>query len=254
MMMRQKLARLTTGVAAAALLVAPALAEAQSWDYINPIPAGTTVQVRTTESIDAQTADGRIFKGTVESDVRDAEGRLAIPSGALAELVVRRDTENDLVLDLDSVTVNGRRYGVDATRNRIGGGIDVRNSGIGANKETARNVGGGALLGAILGADSDKRAAGECSGRVTALIPPTERDESRYQRHRIRSRRAAFPQVRSELAQQGTRDLGLEDSGALEFSFPIPHPVASVKPVPAARTPRPARPCRASAASATSPS
>jgi hypothetical protein len=152
MMMRQKLARLTTGVAAAALLVAPALAEAQSWDYINPIPAGTTVQVRTTESIDAQTADGRIFKGTVESDVRDAEGRLAIPSGALAELVVRRDTENDLVLDLDSVTVNGRRYGVDATRNRIGGGIDVRNSGIGANKETARNVGGGALLGAILGA------------------------------------------------------------------------------------------------------
>ena len=152
MMMRQKLARLTAGVAAAALLVAPALAAAQSWDYINPIPAGTTVQVRTTESIDAQTMDGRIFKGTVESDVRDAQGRLAIPSGALAELVVRRDTENDLVLDLDSVTVNGRRYGVDATRNRIGGGIDVRNSGIGANKETARNVGGGALLGAILGA------------------------------------------------------------------------------------------------------
>ena len=78
-MLRQKLARLTTGVAAAALLVSPAAAYAQSWEYINPIPAGTTVQVRTTEAIDTQTMDGRIFTGTVENDVRDAQGRLAIP-------------------------------------------------------------------------------------------------------------------------------------------------------------------------------
>ena len=72
------------------------------------------------------------------------------------------------MLDLDSVTVNGRRYGVDATRNRVGtSGIDIRNSGIGANKETARNVGGGALLGAILGAvigGGDGAAAGAAAG------------------------------------------------------------------------------------------
>ena len=106
------------------------------------------LQVRTTEPIDSQTMDGRIYRGTIENDVRDTQGRLAIPRGATAELVVRRDADNDLVLDLDSVTVNGRRYGVDATRNRVGGGgIDIRNSGIGANKETARNVGGGAAAG-----------------------------------------------------------------------------------------------------------
>jgi hypothetical protein len=166
-MVRQKWARLTMGVAAAALLVTPAAGEAQSWKYIDPVPAGTTVQVRTTEAIDSQTLDGRIFRGIVESDVRDAQGNLAIPRGATAELVVRRDPDNDLVLDLDSVTVNGRRYGVDATRNRVGGGIDIRNSGIGANKETARNVGGGALLGAILGAvigGGDGAAAGAAAG------------------------------------------------------------------------------------------
>ena len=166
-MLRQKLVRLTAGVAAAAMLVTPAVAGAQSWDYINPIPAGTTIQVRTTEAIDTQTMDGRIFTGTVENDVRDAQGRLAIPGGATAELVVRRGPDNELVLDLDSVTVNGRRYGVDATRNRLGGGIDIRNSGIGANKETARNVGGGALLGAILGAvigGGDGAAAGAAAG------------------------------------------------------------------------------------------
>ena len=166
-MFRQKLARWTTGVAAAALLVTPALGSAQSWEYVNPIPAGTTLQVRTTEAIDTQSMDGRIFTGTIENDVRDTQGRLAIPRGATAELVVRRDADNDLVLDLDSVMVNGRRYGVDATRNRVGGGIDIRNSGIGANKETARNVGGGALLGAILGAvigGGDGAAAGAAAG------------------------------------------------------------------------------------------
>src|SRR5687767_15322116 len=166
-MLKQKVARLTTGVAAAAMLVAPAVANAQSWNYVNPIPSGTSLQIRTTEAIDSQTMDGRIFTGTVESDVRDTQGRVAIPRGSTAELVVRRGPDNELVLDLDSVTVHGRRYGVDATRNRIGGGVDIRNSGIGANSETARNVGGGALLGAILGGvigGGDGAAAGAAAG------------------------------------------------------------------------------------------
>jgi len=166
-MLRQTLVRLTTSVAAAAMFVAPAVANAQSWNYVNPIPSGTSLQIRTTETIDTQTMDGRIFTGTVESDVRDTQGRVAIPRGATAELVVRRGPDDELVLDLDSVTVHGRRYGVDATRNRIGGGVDIRNSGIGANRETARNVGGGALLGAILGAaigGGDGAAAGAAAG------------------------------------------------------------------------------------------
>jgi len=166
-MVKQNFVHFMTGAAMTALLISPSPVNAQSWKYLDPVPSGTTIQVRTTEHIDAETMDGRIFKGIVETDVRDAQGQLAIPRGATAELVVRRDADNDLVLDLDSVTVHGRRYGVDATRNRIGGGIDIRNSGIGANRETARNVGGGALLGAILGAaigGGDGAAAGAAAG------------------------------------------------------------------------------------------
>ena len=107
-MLRENFARVTTVIAAAALLT-PAVGSAQSWNYINPIPAGTSIQVRTSEPIDAQSIDGRIFTGTIQNDVRDTQGRLAIPRGATAELVIRRDGENDLVLDFDSVTVNGRR-------------------------------------------------------------------------------------------------------------------------------------------------
>ena len=168
--------------------------------------------------------DGRIFTGTIENDVRDTQGRLAIPRGATAELVVRRDADNDLVLDLDSVTVNGRRYGVDATRNRVGGGVDIRNSGIGANKETARNVGGGALLGAILGAvigGGDGAAAGAAAGAAvgagaqiltkgrrvnvpaeTLLSYRLQSDMNLdVQRQRLRSGRPSLSLVRSELAE-----------------------------------------------------
>lgn len=167
-MLKLRVARHVMGIAAAAMCLAPGAAGAQSWTFIDPIPAGTSIQVRTSERIDTQTLDGRIYTGTIENDVRDVQGRLAIPRGATAELVVRRGSEDELVLDLDSVTINGRRYGIDASRNRVGtAGVDIKNSGIGANRETARNVGGGALLGALIGAaigGGDGAAAGAVAG------------------------------------------------------------------------------------------
>jgi hypothetical protein len=167
-MFRQSAVRQACSVAAAALLLAPTAVSAQAWEYVNPIPAGTSVQVRTSERIETQSLDGRIYTGTVENDVRDDQGRLAIPRGATAELVVRRGPDDELVLDLDSLTVNGRRYGVDATRNAVGtSGNVIRDSGIGANRDTAVHVGGGALLGAILGAaigGGDAAAAGAAIG------------------------------------------------------------------------------------------
>jgi hypothetical protein len=154
--------------ALSAVLSLPQLAGAQTWTALSRIEDGTTLNVRVTETVETQTLDGRVYKGTIENDVRDTQGRLAIPAGATAELVVRRGPDGEFVLDLDSITINNRRYGVDATRNVIGtSGVDVRNSGIGANKETARNVGGGAVLGALLGAvigGGDGAAAGAAAG------------------------------------------------------------------------------------------
>ncbi|HKY20122.1 MAG TPA: hypothetical protein VJM31_02790 [Vicinamibacterales bacterium] len=163
-----KHARMLSGIAVTAMFCLPQLSAAQGWTALSRIEPGTSVHVRTTEAIDTQTMDGRVFTGTIENDVRDTQGRLAIPAGATAELVVRRGPDNELVLDLDSITINNRRYGVDATRAAIGtSGIDIKNSGIGANKETARNVGGGAVLGAILGAvigGGDGAAVGAVTG------------------------------------------------------------------------------------------
>jgi hypothetical protein len=111
------------------------------------VPSGARIDVRTIEPITAQNADGRVFTATVAQDVVDTNGRVLIPRGAPAELMVRRAGKNDLVVDLDSVTINGRRYGLAANEIDRGG-----KAGLGANSRTGKFVGGGAVLGTVLGA------------------------------------------------------------------------------------------------------
>src|SRR5262252_3251119 len=114
------------------------------------IDAGTTISVRTNEAIDAKDSDGRVFSGEVAEDVMDRAGRVAVPKGSKVEMIVRKaaDNENDLVLDLDSVMVNGQRYSVESESSSVSAGKE----GIGKNKRTGKYVGGGAAIGAIIGA------------------------------------------------------------------------------------------------------
>jgi hypothetical protein len=113
------------------------------------IDAGTTITVRTNESIDTDDSDGAVFSGSVAQDVMDRRGNLAIPRGSDVELIVKRASNHELVLDLDSVTVNGQRYGVDVDENVL---QSEKRDGLGTNKRTGKYVGGGAVLGAIIGA------------------------------------------------------------------------------------------------------
>src|SRR6266849_6550160 len=79
-----------------------------NWERSTRIEPGTVVAVRTDEPIDAARADGRIFTGVVDQDVRGSNGRLAIPRGSSVELIVRSAPDRDLILDLESVVVNGQ--------------------------------------------------------------------------------------------------------------------------------------------------
>jgi len=138
-------------VSAAAAGVQPTYARAPQARAI--IDADTTLQVRTTEPIDVKTADGLIFKGTVDQDVLDRNGDVAIPEGSTVELMARKSGD-EMTLDLESVTVSGQRYAVQADQSTIGttGQLGAGARTIGANKDTAVYVGGGALLGTIVGA------------------------------------------------------------------------------------------------------
>jgi hypothetical protein len=128
-----------------------ASAQPRDWQPLQVVEPGTQVSVRTTHAIDERNLSRRVFAGIVDQDVRDSRGRLAIPRGAAAELIVRSGGNRELYLDLESISMNGRWYGVDATKRPIGGGTRV-DSSIGNNQETAEHVGGGALIGSIIGA------------------------------------------------------------------------------------------------------
>jgi hypothetical protein len=138
-------------VSAAAVGVEPTYARAAQVRSI--IDADTTLKVRTTESIDVKTADGLIYKGTIDEDVLDRNGEVAIPEGSTVELMARKSGD-EMTLDLESVTVNGQRYAVSADQSTVGttGQLESGARTIGANKDTAVYVGGGALLGTIIGA------------------------------------------------------------------------------------------------------
>lgn len=131
----------------------PTQAEIHTKTYV--LAAGTQVPVRTEDAINSATAvEGQTYAADVTDDVLDANGDVVLPRGSNAQIVIRSASKggrirgaSDLVLDLQSISVEGQQYTISTT--------DVKQSGkqgVGANKRTAEYTGGGAALGAIIGA------------------------------------------------------------------------------------------------------
>ena len=81
-------------------------------DTVTVLERGTVIPVRTNEAIEVERSDNRVYTGVVDRDVRGDDGRLAIPQGSNVELIVRTISDNDLVIDLESVVANGQRYAI----------------------------------------------------------------------------------------------------------------------------------------------
>jgi hypothetical protein len=131
----------------------PTRADIHTKTYL--LAAGTQVSVRTEDTINSATAvEGQTYPAEVTDDVLDGTGDVVIPHGSNAQVVIRSASKggrfhgtSDLVLDLQSISVEGQQYLVSTS--------DVKESGkqgFGANKRTAAFTGGGAALGAIIGA------------------------------------------------------------------------------------------------------
>ena len=118
--------------------------------YSMVLPAGTEISVRTNENIDTRNStEGTSYSAQLDRDVVDPNGNVIIPRGSEARLVVRRLSDNNLSLDLQSIRANGQRYVVNTTDTLAGG---QQREGLGENKRTGEFVGGGAVLGTLLGA------------------------------------------------------------------------------------------------------
>ena len=86
--------------------------------------------------------------------MRDPAGDVVIPRGSNAQIVIRSASKggrfrgtSDLVMDLQSITVEGQKYLISTSDLQERG-----TTGIGVNRRTGEYTGGGAALGAIIGA------------------------------------------------------------------------------------------------------
>jgi hypothetical protein len=119
------------------------------------LPVGTEISVRAEETIDSgKGSEGQTYAAEVTSDVLDADGAVVIPNGSNAKIVIKSASkggrftgQSDLVLDLRAVSVEGQEYLIGTSDLKKRG-----REGVGANQRTAIFTGGGAAVGAIIGA------------------------------------------------------------------------------------------------------
>jgi hypothetical protein len=114
------------------------------------LPAGTEIALLTNERIDSrEVVEGQSFSAQIAEDVRNNDGSVIIPRGSDARLITQRVEGNgDLTLDVQSITLGGRRYRVSTSDQEL----ENHRDGVGANKRTGQFVGTGALFGAVIGA------------------------------------------------------------------------------------------------------
>ncbi|HEX8816776.1 MAG TPA: hypothetical protein VF753_14860 [Terriglobales bacterium] len=117
------------------------------------IPSGTEIHIRTNEAIDSDKASpGQLFSAQVTESVEDIEGGVAIPANSPAKLLILSESRGavgspDLMLDLESVTLNGKLHRVYTSELK-----ETNQKGFGKNKRTAELLGGGAAIGSLVGA------------------------------------------------------------------------------------------------------
>jgi hypothetical protein len=115
------------------------------------IPEGTIVTVRTIDSIDSATSSpGQFFHASLDAPVVVGD-QVVLPKGLNARLKLVQASSagklkgsSELTVSLDSVTYQGQTYAFSTS--------DVQEKGASRGKRSAEVIGGGAALGALIGA------------------------------------------------------------------------------------------------------
>jgi len=134
------------------------------------LEGGRQFTMATTETITSKTAKtGDAFSASVVSDVQDNAGRIAIPAGSVVSGTISEvksapnpSTPGTLTLTLNSITVRGRSYPLDASID----GLATERAGRSVNGGDVLKVGVGAAAGAIVGQVISKNTKGTVIGAV----------------------------------------------------------------------------------------
>ena len=115
------------------------------------VPANAIVTVRTIDSIDSKTNQaGQVFKASLDAPIV-VDNKVIVPASADAYVKLvdaksagRVTGRSELGLELISIVFQGKTYNVVSS--------DVKQSGTSRGKQSAERIGGGAALGALIGA------------------------------------------------------------------------------------------------------
>ena len=115
------------------------------------VPANTVITIRTIDNIDSKTNHaGEVFKASLDAPIV-VDNKVIVPSGADAYLKLASASSaghitgrSELGLELTSIVFQGKTYNVVSS--------DVKQSGASRGKRSAETIGGGAALGALIGA------------------------------------------------------------------------------------------------------
>jgi hypothetical protein len=136
------------------------------------LPVGTMLNVRLTQAVDVDVAHaGMTFKSLLDDPVM-LNGRVVLPRGAAVVLQAVKVEQagkmkgaDKITLKANSIALGGRKYEIATSY--------VESKGSGEGKKTARKVGGGAGLGAIVGGiagGGTGAAIGAVAGGATGAI------------------------------------------------------------------------------------
>jgi hypothetical protein len=136
------------------------------------VPNGTVLNVRLTQKIDVDAAQaGTTFKSVLDDPVM-LGGQVVVPRNAVVVLQAAKVEQagnmkgaDAITLKANSIAFGGRKYQIATTY--------VESKGSGEGKKTARKVGGGAGLGAVIGGiagGGTGAAIGAVAGGATGAI------------------------------------------------------------------------------------
>ncbi|MGH7657746.1 MAG: hypothetical protein ACREL6_05885, partial [Gemmatimonadales bacterium] len=120
------------------------------------LAAGTVIRASVNDSLNSRDdKPGQTLAATINTDVKDPNGRIIIPAGSTVNMTVselkaagnKSAEDGTLVLAVSSISVNGQDYPVDATIDSVEHYLKGR--GVGTSE--AAKVGAGAAAGAIAG-------------------------------------------------------------------------------------------------------
>ena len=139
------------------------------------VPSGTSMAIRLLDPIDSEKAQpGQTFRATLDAPL-PSDGDLAVPSGydVKGHIVDVKSAgkfagQSLLVLELDSISVGGRLYGIEAD--------PYRRQGKNRTTNTAEKVGAGAVIGAIIGGIAGGGIGGgvQAAGKGQQINLPSE--------------------------------------------------------------------------------